>query len=281
MTVREIVDAIIQKTGAQPLPDEKTCDHLMAGNWETQVNKIATTFMATVDVIRRAAQAGANLIITHEPTWYTGVDGTDWLEDDAVYLAKKALIDQYNIAIWRFHDHMHMADEDGIFRGFELETGWNQYRMAPPTTDTLGFGVTGKPDGCYEIPETTLRGLCECFKAKFQMRVIQIIGDPNLKVSRVGVLPGGGSLGIGTEYMPMRYMRLRELDVLICGDITEWTLPAYVRDAYQLGLPRAILVLGHERSEEAGMKWLGDWLNDIVNGTPVVFIDAKEPFLYV
>jgi putative NIF3 family GTP cyclohydrolase 1 type 2 len=246
-----------------------------------EVRKIATTFMATADVIRRAAEAGANFIITHEPTWYTGMDGTDWLAEDEVYQAKKALIERNNIAIWRFHDHMHMAAEDGIFRGFEQEMDWAQYRMAPPAVDTLGFGVTGKPDGCYEIPETTLRGLCELFKNKFSMRVVQIIGDPEMKVSRVGVLPGGGSLGLGTEHMPMRYMRLRQADVLVCGDITEWTLPAYVRDASQLGFNRAILVLGHERSEEPGMKHLGAWLEDIVCGTPVVFIDAEEPFAYL
>lgn len=281
MTVRELTDAIIQKTGAPRLPEERTCDRLISGCWDMEVNKIATTFMATVDVIRRAAEAGVNLIITHEPTWFTGMDGTDWLQEDEIYLAKKALIEQHNIAIWRFHDHMHMASEDGIFRGFEEEMGWEQYRMAPPTTDTLGFGITGKPDGCYELPETTLHGLVELFKTKMNMNVVQIIGDPEMKVSRVGVLPGGGSLGLGTEHMPMRYMRLRNADVLICGDITEWTLPAYVRDAIQLGFHRAILVLGHERSEEPGMKHLGSWLSDIVDGTPVVFLDAEEPFAYL
>ena len=281
MTVRELTDAIIQKTGAPRLPEERTCDRLISGSWDMEVNRIATTFMATVDVIRRAAEAGVNFIITHEPTWFTGMDGTDWLQEDEVYQAKKALIEQHNIAIWRFHDHMHMASEDGIFRGFEQELGWEQYRMAPPTTDTLGFGITGKPDGCYELPETTLRGLVELFKTKMNMNVVQIIGDPEMKVSRVGVLPGGGSLGLGTEHMPMRYMRLRNADVLICGDITEWTLPAYVRDAMQLGFNRAILVLGHERSEEPGMKHLGRWLSDIVNDIPVVFLDAEEPFAYL
>jgi len=281
MNVREITEAILQKTGAHRLPEERTCDRLISGSWDMEVTKIATTFMATVDVVQSAAKAGANLIITHEPTWFTGMDGTDWLQEDEVYLAKKALIEQHNIAIWRFHDHMHMAKEDGIYRGFEQEMGWEAFRMAPPTIDTLGFGVTGKPDGCYEIPETTLRGLVEQFKSKMNMQVVQIIGDPKMKVSRVGVLPGGGSLGLGTEQMPMRYMCLRNADVLICGDITEWTLPAYVRDAYQLGFHRAILVLGHERSEEPGMKHLGAWLSDIIDNTKVVFVDAEEPFIYV
>ncbi|HWQ05611.1 MAG TPA: Nif3-like dinuclear metal center hexameric protein [Feifaniaceae bacterium] len=281
MTVRQIADAIIRKTGVPPLPEGQTCDRLMAGSWEQEVTGIATTFMATVDVIARAVAAGANLIITHEPTWYTGDDQTDWLEEDEVYLRKKTLIEQTGMAIWRFHDHMHFSGEDGIFRGFDRETGWADYRMAPPQTDTAGFGVSGRFDGCYEIPQTTLKELCEFFRRVLSMEVVQIVGDPEMRVSRVGVLPGGASLGLGTEQMPMQLMRARNADVIVCGDIKEWTLPAYVRDATQLGLNRAILVLGHERSEESGMKYLGEWLEDIVAGTPVVFIDAEEPFLYV
>lgn len=79
----------------------------------------------------------------------------------------------------------------------------------------------------------------------------------------------------------MELMRSRELDVLICGEILEWTLPSYVFDAWKLGLNKAIIVLGHERSEEAGMKHLGKWLHSVVGDIPVVFVDAKEPFTYL
>ena len=109
---------------------------------------------------------------------------------------------------------------------------------------------------------------------------IRYIGDPDMPVRRVGVLPGGGSLGLGIEQMPMQLMARRNLDVLLCGDLTEWTLPAYVRDAYQMGMNRAIIVLGHERSEEPGMKYLGDWLSFLLPDLPVVFLDAEEPFRY-
>ena len=37
MTVREIVDKIIEKTGVEPLPEDKTCDHLMTGSWDMEV----------------------------------------------------------------------------------------------------------------------------------------------------------------------------------------------------------------------------------------------------
>ena len=276
MTVQEIINAIICKTGLEPLPADKTCDQLMTGHPDQEVTGIATTFMATVEVIRQAADLGINLIITHEPTWFTGRDDIDWLVGDPVYLAKKELIEQKGIAIWRFHDHMHFAAEDGIFAGIDREFGWQAYRMAP-----AGSIMPGHFDGCYQIPKTTLAELCRFFKQKLSMDVIQIIGDPGQTVERVSILPGGGSLGLGSESMPMRLMRERNLDLIICGEILEWTLPAYVRDATQLGMGKAILVLGHERSEEPGMKHLASWLQPIAGNLKVVFLDAKEPFQYL
>ena len=79
----------------------------------------------------------------------------------------------------------------------------------------------------------------------------------------------------------MKLMKDQDLDVMVCGDITEWTLCPYIRDAAALGMNKAMLVLGHERSEEAGMKYMAEWLAPMVAGTPIYFIDAKEPFSYL
>ena len=274
MTVQEIIDGIIKKTGVEPLPYEKTCDHLMTGSYDMEVTKIATSFMATVEVIQKAIDMGVNFIITHEPTWFTGVDSTEWLENDPIYIKKRKLIEDHNIAIWRFHDHMHMGKEDGIYRGYDTEFDWAKYKINNPK-EHEHFGV------CYQIPEITLEGLCQYFKEKLDMQVIQIVGNPKMKVERVGVLVGGGSLGLGIEETPMKLMQTNQLDLLICGDITEWTISAYVRDAAALGMNKGMLVLGHERSEEMGMKHLGKWMKDITGDIEIQFIDAGEPFLYL
>ncbi|MBN2878432.1 MAG: Nif3-like dinuclear metal center hexameric protein [Clostridia bacterium] len=281
MTVRDIIDEIIKKTGVDRLPDEKTCDKLMSGSLDNEVTKVVSTFMATVDVIKKAAEIGAEMIITHEPTWFTGADDTSWLQNDEVYKKKKELIEKTGVTIWRFHDHMHFDSDDGIFRGFDDEMDWKQYRMPPSKNAPDGFMLKDRFDGCYQIPKTSLKELSALFKSRMDMDVVQIIGDPEMPVERVGVLPGGGSLGLGVEHMPMDLMRHRELDVLICGEILEWTLPAYVRDAYQMGMNKAILVLGHERSEEPGMKHLGKWMESFMGGIPVVFVDSEEPFIYL
>lgn len=268
MTVREIVNAMIQKTGRPALPLNKTCDQLITGSFDTPVTSVVTTFMATVDVVRQAAIEGANLIITHEPTWFTGRDDTDWVKEDPVFIEKKKLIDEAGIAIWRFHDQMHMADEDGIYRGLIAELGWQDYL------------IDGMKD-CFEIPEVTLESLLLFLKEKLSMNVLQYIGSTKMKVKRVGILVGGGSLGLGVEQMPMEFMKQYTVDCLICGDITEWTLPAYARDAAYLGFNKSLIIAGHERTEEAGMKHLVEWLKPLVGAVPVHFIDSREPFKYV
>ena len=274
MTVQQIIDVVIRKTGLAPLPGNQTCDHLMTGSMDQEVHKIVTTFMATVDVIRKAIELGADMIITHEPTWFTGHDTTEWLQEDPVYLEKQRMISEAGLAIWRFHDHMHMAAEDGIYRGFDHKLGWKGYRL-PDGPAEERFGAN------YVIPQVTLAELAKEFKQKLDMDVVQIVGDPNMTVRRVGVMVGGGALGLGVEERPMQVMRKKALDVAICGDIVEWTLSAYIRDAAALGMNKGMLVLGHERSEEMGMEFLGDWLKDVLGDMEIVFVDSKEPFKYL
>jgi hypothetical protein len=47
--------------------------------------------MATVDAIRDAIDKCANLIITHEPIFFTGEHQTDWLVGDRVYSLEVAM----------------------------------------------------------------------------------------------------------------------------------------------------------------------------------------------
>lgn len=274
MKVKEVISAIIKKTGLEPISPDKTCDQFIAGDLESEVTGIVTTFMATVEVIRHAISIGANFIITHEPTWFSGLDNVDWLKDDPVYTEKKKLIEENHLNIWRFHDHMHLGKEDGIYRGFNQEFGWTEFLVDNPK----GLEWFGR---CYQIPKTTLRDLANFFKGKLAMDIIQIVGNPDMNVERVTVLVGGGSLGLGKEERPMIMMHQNNIDVAICGDITEWTLSAYIRDASQMGMNKGMLVLGHERSEEVGMKHLVPWLKDIVGGIDVKFVDSKEPFIYL
>lgn len=270
LKVQDIIDKILLDM-CGGVKFEQTCDIIAAGSPDNLVTGIVTTFMATYDVIREAVRLGANFIITHEPTWFTGMDSTDWCREDSVYLAKRRYLEEHGITVWRLHDHMHMgSDTDYIYKGLLDELDWHQYLRPDEESPWV-----------YEIPETTVAGLAEFFKKKLDMKTVQIIGDPEMKVKRAGILVGGGSLGLGVEQMPMQVMERNHLDLLIVGDITEWTVCAYINDASQMGLNRAMLTLGHERSEEAGMKHLAPWLAERFPEITITFVDAKEPFRYL
>ncbi|MEZ4727102.1 MAG: Nif3-like dinuclear metal center hexameric protein [Caldilineaceae bacterium] len=266
MQVREVAERIIAACNIPPL--EQTCDQLITGDWDREVTGIVTTFMATVDVIHEAVAQGANLIITHEPIYFTHLDQTEWLQTDPVYQRKQALIAENGINIWRFHDHMHRTQPDLIYAGLNQELGWESYWLPAEKH-------------CYQIPATTVAALSALFKEKLDVKTIQIIGKPETTVERVGVLVGAGSMGLGSEPMPMQLMKRQNLDVIICGEILEWTLAAYVRDAAQLGLNKALIILGHNRSEEVGMKHLTAWLEPLLPGIPIRFAEAGEPFAYL
>lgn len=284
MTVREVTDRIIKYSDV-PFALEKTCDILAAGSYDNEVTGIVTTFMATAEVIRKAAELGANLIITHEPTYFNGWDTTDWLKGDPVYDAKMELINITGMSIWRYHDHMHMKKPDAIYTGIVKRLGWESYAAPPRDKRALGGSMDGFVDifsDYYDIPPVTLAELAKELKQKLSMDTMRVVGRPSMTCKRVGILVGGGSLGLGDENMPAKIMRRHNIDVMVCGEITEWTLCAYVNDAMQMGLDRAMLVAGHERTEEWGMEFMAEWLPEVLDNTvSVTFVDAKEPFIHL
>src|SRR5436309_6229446 len=102
-TAREIVERI-QKNVGVPWRTQ-TVDTFKAGSPDTPVTGIATTMMATFEVLEKAAAAGRNLVITHEPTFYSHLDTTDDLRNDPVFQAKQSFIAAHHLVVWRFHDH--------------------------------------------------------------------------------------------------------------------------------------------------------------------------------
>src|SRR3984893_9929776 len=143
LTARDVIARIQAHVGIPWQPD--TVDTFKSGNPDAEVKGIAVTMMATLDVLQRAAAAGQNLIITHEPTFYNHLDKPDELEqkeNDPVLAAKRAFIQEHNLVIWRFHDHWHRMKRDGIEAGMAHALDWekfqdpgNQYLFAIPETD--------------------------------------------------------------------------------------------------------------------------------------------------
>jgi len=93
ITIQSAIDIIMSQ-----IPGVKkgmpTVDTIKIGDAAQEVKGIVTTFMATVEVIEKTIELGANFIVTHEPTFYNHLDQTDWLEKDKVYQYKKELLEK-------------------------------------------------------------------------------------------------------------------------------------------------------------------------------------------
>src|SRR5712675_912461 len=143
LTAREVVARIQAHVGIPWMAE--TVDTFKAGNPDTEVKGIAVTMMATLDVLQRAAAAGQNLIITHEPTFYNHQDKPVELEqkeNDPVLAATRASNAGQGRVRSRAHEHQHRMTAGEINTGTAHALGWekfqdsgNQYVFAIPETN--------------------------------------------------------------------------------------------------------------------------------------------------
>jgi len=261
LTVNEVLTRILSETAPSPLPE--TVDTLKIGDPGQEVTGIATTFMATCEVIEAASQRGANLIITHEPIFYNHLDETAWLKGDQVLDRKQRLIREKGIAIFRFHDFWHRVTPDPVSAALVQDIGWS------------GETESKDPRICV-IDPIPLRALGVQLKERLGLERVQAVGNPETTCRRIGVMPGASG---GTSQI--RLFRDEQIDSLIVGEISQWETNVYVRDANELGLERSLLVLGHVQSEEPGMRVLVDWLKPRFPDLPIFHVPTPEPFLYL
>lgn len=260
-TVQEVIETIVAAIPGAPFPE--TMDTLKVGNPHQPVSGIAVTFLATYHVIEQAIQRGANLIITHEPIFYNGADETHWLSGDEVYEAKRRLLEEHQIAVWRFHDYLHAIQPDPIVMGLLKALDWTKYALPE------------QPRLC-QLPSRSLHDLVTELKTRLELTGIRIVGDLEMACSKVGILvgAGGGDIQIQALQHP-------DVEVLLCGEIHEWETSEYVRDAVHLGHRIALVVIGHAASEEAGVQEIIPWLQARLPRIAFNFIPTGQPFQWL
>lgn len=257
-TARQLIERIKQHVGC-PWSDQ-TVDTFKAGNPDMPVTGVAVTMLATWDVLHQAAASGKNLVITHEPTFYNHTDDTTRLADDKVLADKQAFLRAHGIIVWRFHDHWHRRRPDGILQGMAEKLGWQAY-------------LRPEQEGLFQLPETTVRRLAGELKEKLHASAVRVVGKADMKATGVGMLPGApGSAA------QIHMLQRSDVSVLITGESPEWETVEYVRDAATSGKPKALILLGHASSEQAGMEYCAAWLRTFISEVPIEFVPAADPF---
>ena len=238
----------------------ETVDRFVAGDGNVRVAGIATTMMATLEVLQHAAAQGNNFVITHEPTFYLHQDTTEDLANDPVYQFKARFIREHDMAVFRFHDHWHAMKPDGIAFGMMRDLGWE--KNADPNDQHH-----------FSFPGPSLADFAGGIAARLKIRTMRVVGDPALPVRSLRA-----SWGAAGRDSNIRQFSQPDTDVLIVGEAREWETVEYAQDAIAAGQKKALIVMGHVVSEQAGMKYCAEWLRQFVPEAPVEFVPAPEPF---
>jgi len=256
LTARDVVERIRKNVGVAWQKD--TVDTFKAGNPDAAVAGIVTTMFPSFRVLQAAAASGKNLIICHEPAFYDHFDqAVDLLKDgDRVLADKKAFIEKNGLIIWRFHDHWHLRRPDGILQGMVRALGWE--KLQDPADP-----------GLFRLPQTRLGDLCRELKSRLGTEGVRVVGNPDMILSRVSFLPGAPD-----SIEQMRSLGRADVDAAIIGETREWETMEYARDAVDEGKAKALIILGHVPSEEAGMEECARWLRTFVTEVPVEFVPS-------
>lgn len=260
LTVQQIIDLILKEGGLSPIPN--TVDTLKSGSPDMVVTGIVTTMFATVAVIEKTVQLGANFIIAHEPTFYNHADNPEWVKDNAVVKQKQALLAKHGITVWRFHDYIHSIKPDLVAYGTAQKLGWLQYFK------------TGKYD--VTVPPMSLGALIKHLKKSLGIAHVRVIGNLDQQCSHIALLPGapGGQRQVA-------FVETEKPDVLVAGELSEWETAEYMRDHRALGGKTSLVLLGHNFSEDPGMVYLVQWLQPKLPGMKITHIGSGEPFVWM
>ncbi len=242
VTAGQIIDKFISEVPGGKL--NETVDTLKSGSLDMQISGIVTTMFATVEVIKKTIALGANFIIAHEPTFYSHPDSIDWLQKNPTYEYKKNLLKDNNITIWRCHDYVHKMTPDPVTIGVLKRMGWEDKQI-------------NKNPNLIQLSNQTLKDVIFSLKSKMGVDQVRYIGDLTQTCNKVLYIPGAAG---STTHIAA--MKLFKPDVLICGEVEEWTTVEYIRDSMARGQVISFILLGHIASEEPGSEFMFNWVKE-------------------
>ena len=251
-------------------------DGFKAGEPQTAVRGIATTAMATMEVLRQSSKTGLNLVVTHEPTFFGirdgvpppapppggrggGFGGGGLAADDPVLKAKREFIEKNSMVVFRLRDHWQARKENDRVVGLADSLGWSK-RMVPGETMM------------FDIASATAEETVALIRKKLNLRGgLRAVGDPKAKVRRVMIYPGMMTPDIMLKYFG-------QVDLLLAGEVREWECTTYAGDMNSAGEKRSLVTIGRVASEDPGMRVCATWLKTFVRGVPIRWISAGDPF---
>ena len=250
-----LIQRIVAKTAAPNKP--QTVDHVSAGDPAVTASGVAVMAMPSLELLKAAAAANRNLVITYDPAFWSSADDMARLETSSLFAQKRDVIRAHNMVLFNLHDHWRDRVPDGLAQGMAQALGWQ------PEQDNANL---------FKRPPTTLLALAQELGGKLNDRTLRVVGDPKLPVTTVAT-------GFGRVYELPGIAQLNgPADVLVLGYTPEWEVVEYAQDLVSSGAKKGLILLGENASVGAGMKYCAAWIKSFVTEVPVDFFAASEPY---
>jgi hypothetical protein len=244
--------------------EEPSVDRIVIGDPETEVTNIGTAWLPYWETCRQAARDGVNLLIVHEPTFYTHWDLDEKSPD--LFAASAAGKEAYGKAVGLKKEWI-LTNKMVIIRCHDVEDKIGGFGIPYAFGRLLGLRdddiIRSKP--YYNVYRTKPRPAIDMARTIAAKMVevrqpgVAFYGDKNRIVDSVGV-------GTGCYSDPIEFMDLAPaLFVSIDDVVRTWTQTVYARDT---GHP--LVVVNHGATEEAGVQGLSEHLKRIYADRKVV-----------
>ena len=218
----------------------------MAGDPEMEVKKVGVCWMMTNKALKQAIASGVNFIITHENPFYEASTINHQLYFQSAN-AKRKLMEQHEICLYRCHDVWDKIPEVGIADiwaktiGLPFEerklTSFNSYAHFPATP-------------VEEIAKKVANAV-----APYGQEAVQLYGDPKQLVSSL-VIGTGAAIDINNMLMD------QPVDALVTS---EDGCMSYGGVQYCLDNNIPVIRVNHAQSEIAGLQSLVEYLKQQLN----------------
>jgi len=235
---------------------DKTVDQFMAGNPDSEVRGIATTWLATNACLREAASLGLNFVIAHEGAFYPQYQNTP--SGDRHHTEKRQLIEELDITLMRCHDTWDRMPQVGI------PDAWANFLEFPTETRPI--------ESFYKICLVgghTVEDIARLVLKKVRplgQEVVHIIGNREARVHRMAV--GTGAITRLPEMFALG------ADILL---VTDDGISTTASGLWSLDLEVPMLVVNHATAELPGMMAMVGYIEQHFPGVPVKYLPGEFP----
>jgi putative NIF3 family GTP cyclohydrolase 1 type 2 len=230
---------------------EQTVDRIILGDPQADIARVLVTWISSFRAVREAAARGCQMLVTHEPTFWTHANEIETMEQWRPASGKRELAerkrryaDEHGLVILRVHDAWDGMPEVGI------PWAWARHLQLG---DKPGAVSENSFQHRYDIDPLPLDEFAQRVAASTAVLgepAVQVVGDSQQVVSRVGI-------GTGC-YCDLSTFQEMGCDVSIICDDSNWYWEGI---QFAADNDHAVIRVNHGTSEEPGMVTLTDYIN--------------------